>query len=472
MKCRTLVPSAVVLFCLSTSVHAGDSGSSPAPGPEPNAADLVREVRASEDWLHRIDTLYLRTESTWRHSPESIAAYCAGRRRENPNWEPDAECNDHLWASYEDKLEYAIDFKCRRLRYVADTPRREYLLRVWDANQFTQYVRRAVDGYEQYSLESTTDKFEWLFGGMSWPQARLHAFWWDARDTERLRDYFGYEEDFRLVGRLDYRGASCYVLERILRTDPAWVYRWYVGADDHLLRGRREYRGGQCRFEHWTLDYREVAPGCQVPMTQGYSATLYDPDKRQYYVDLCRDVKIVEARIDESLSDELFRVEFVEGAPVFDERSGELLAYNYVATSPSLLGKRLPDVSSLGVDSTVNPPTNRSILLCFVDLNQRPSRHCLARIAADYERLGQRVAILAADVSGMDEASLSRLSREEKIPFVIRSIGPDNKKMRQAWGILSLPWLILADRDRIVRAEGLALEALSARIEELTDGEL
>ncbi|MGE5294550.1 MAG: hypothetical protein ACM3VT_06960, partial [Solirubrobacterales bacterium] len=306
----------ITLTCLS--ICAGSPGKSVEANPtnggdEPNAADLVREVRASEDWLHRIDTLYLRTESTWRHPPESIAAYCAGRRREDPNWEPDPECNDRLWPSYEDKLEYAIDFKCKRLRYVADTPRREYLLRVWDANQLTQYVRRAVDGYEQYSLESTTDKFEWLFGGMGWPQARLHAFWWDARDTERLRDYFGYEEDFRLVGRLDYRGALCYVLERTLRTDPAWVYRWYVGADDHLLRGRREYRGGQCRFEHWTLDYREVAPGCPMPRTQGYSVTLYDPDKREYYVDLCRDVKIIETRIDESLLDELFRVEFVEG---------------------------------------------------------------------------------------------------------------------------------------------------------------
>lgn len=469
MNCRTLVPSAVVLICLSTSLYAGESRSPLAPGPadvagEPNAADLVRDARASEEWLHRIDTLYLRTESTWRHPPESIAAYSAARKREDPNWEPDPQYNDHLWPSYEDRLEYAIDFESKRLRYVADTPRREYLLRVWDAGQCTQYVRRA-DGYEQYSLESTMDKFEWLLGGMSWPQTRLHVFWWDARDTERLRDYFGHEEDFRLAGQLDYRGVRCHVLERVLRTDPAWVYRWYVGASDHLLRGRREYREGQCRFEHWTLDYHEVAAGCRIPMTQGYSAMVYDPDKRVYRLGLCRDVKIVEARVNKKLSNELFHVEIVEGAPVFDTRSGELLVYDYVAIPRPLAGLSVPEMTSLGFDSAAQQTEGKGILLCFADLDQRPSRRCVTDLAAGYERLRSLGIVLSAvDVSGMDKESLTRWKQEQKIPFRIGKADGDLKAIRRTWGIRSLPWLILTDPDHVVIGEGFATSDLDARI--------
>jgi hypothetical protein len=43
----------------------------------------------------------------------------------------------------------------------------------------------------------------------------------------------------------------------------------------------------------------------------------------------------------------------------------------------------------------------------------------------------------------------------------------DAEKTRLAWGVRSLPWLILTDQKRIVRAEGFALAELDARIEEM-----
>lgn len=469
MKCRTLVPSAVVLLCLSAPVHAGSSGDSPSPdleeaAAEPNAADLVREARGSEDWLYRIDSLQFRVEGTWTRPPESIAAWRAEMRKQDASRDPDPRYIIDLQPFVADSLEYAIDFRRQRLRYVENEPTRGQFLHIWDGNELAIH-RRRPDGYEDYSRTLSKDPIDRIFGSLSWTKHRPHSFWWAPADDERVLEYMGRPERFRIVGRVPYRGVDCYLLEFEPKEGPPRTYRWYIGCDDHLLYGRTE-----SVIEHWMSDYREVAPGCRMPMTQGYTIKYRDPNTKEPYVRVRRDAKIVDVRINEELSDALFQMEWKEGVYVMDERSGEMAISQYVAIPPSLLGKPLADVSSLGVDSTVNPPTNRSILLCFVDLNQRPSRHCLARIAADYERLGQQVAIVAADVSGMDEASLRRLSREEKIPFVIRSIGPDNKKMRQAWGIRSLPWLILADQDHIVRAEGFGLEELSARIKEVTNG--
>ncbi len=43
-------------------------------------------------------------------------------------------------------------------------------------------------------------------------------------------------------------------------------------------------------------------------------------------------------------------------------------------------------------------------------------------------------------------------------------ITADIKKTRFAWGVRSLPWLILTDKEHIVSAEGFALEEMGERI--------
>jgi hypothetical protein len=39
------------------------------------------------------------------------------------------------------------------------------------------------------------------------------------------------------------------------------------------------------------------------------------------------------------------------------------------------------------------------------------------------------------------------------------------EKIRFAWGVKSLPWLILTDRQHVVRAEGFGLAGLDERLE-------
>ena len=118
--------------------------SAAAASSEPNAVDLVRAVRESENWLGRIDSLQLRIEGKWSHPPESIAVRRAKLKKQSPDEEPDPEHDWSLKPSYPDLLEYAIDFKSKRLRHVEEAPGREYFLKIWDRKQAEQLEEKGV----------------------------------------------------------------------------------------------------------------------------------------------------------------------------------------------------------------------------------------------------------------------------------------------------------------------------------------
>jgi hypothetical protein len=208
----------------------------------------------------------------------------------------------------------------------------EHFLKIWDGRQSARYSQMP-DGYEQYTLRLKKESLDSIFGSLSWTKRRPHSFWWAPADDERALDYMGRPQDFRIVGRVPYRGVDCYLLEFDPRDEPKRTYRWYVGCNDHLLYGRVEGL-----FEYWTCDYREVAPGCRMPMTQGYTIQFRDPNTKEPYVRVRRDAKILDVRINEELPDTLFQMEWKEGVYVLDERSGKMVISQYVAIPPSLLG--------------------------------------------------------------------------------------------------------------------------------------
>jgi hypothetical protein len=79
------------------------------------------------------------------------------------------------------------------------------------------------------------------------------------------------------------------------------------------------FDGGSKTVEHWTLDYKEVAPGCWYPMTQGYE--LYHRKWLTVYLDSRRDLKVIEVPVNEQLPDELLQMQFEPGVRVIDERT-------------------------------------------------------------------------------------------------------------------------------------------------------
>lgn len=129
-----------------------------------------------------------------------------------------------------------------------------------------------------------------------------------------------------------------------------------------------------------------------------------------------------------------------------------------------LLGKPLPATDDLGLPA---PPAEQAVLLCFFDVNQRPSRNCLTQLARQAESLEQKgVAVLCVQVPKTDRLELDQWTKESNIPFPVGMVRQREEEVRQKWGIRSLPWLILTDSGHLVRAEGFAIGHLDSKIQE------
>lgn len=71
-------------------------------------------------------------------------------------------------------------------------------------------------------------------------------------------------------------------------------------------------------YEYWLSDYREVAPGCWLPMSQASNLFFMDEDDR-LAIEETHELKITELKVNIPLPDELFRVEIPEGAKINDQ---------------------------------------------------------------------------------------------------------------------------------------------------------
>jgi len=131
----------------------------------------------------------------------------------------------------------------------------------------------------------------------------------------------------------------------------------------------------------------------------------------------------------------------------------------------SLTGKPLPDLKDLNIDLSPADAGDKMVLVCFWDIEQRPSRRCVTQLAKKAAELKEKgVTVLAVQATQIDENRLREWTKKSNIPFAVGGVTADIEKMRFAWGVRSLPWLILTDREHIVRAEGFALGELNQRI--------
>jgi hypothetical protein len=468
---------------------------SPADGV--NTAALVKAIRAGEAWIHDVDTLRLHMESTWSQasarqgvgqSPAAVACNCASGGSHDVA----------LRVVSRGTLEYAIDRN--RLRFLDDQPGRVRALKIWDGKQLIVHETPA-HGREHYFLDYTPqgNLVDIFASETSWPRAQPHSFWWDIKDVDELSAYYGRPSEFQCAGHQEYRGVSCYVLELCPTEVRAVLHgqsyrcdaglsdhqehgfigevrgladqscRWYVGTDDKLLHGVVWSVSGRPRLEHWMLDYRQVAPGCWYPMTQGYQTYEKDSDGRAY-IAARRELKVLRIQVNVPLPDELFRLELKEGVRVRDRRKGHLLTYEYRPTPPQLLGKPLPPLQASFSFDEETVAAGNPVLLCFWDMNQRPSRHCIRRLAGQIPRLHEAgITVAAIHASDVEPAALRRWIEESEMPFPCATIAGNTKETRFAWNVQSLPWLVLADRDHIVKATGFPLSDLGRTIADVLE---
>jgi len=151
---------------------------------------------------------------------------------------------------------------------------------------------------------------------------------------------------------------------------------------------------------------------------------------------------------------------------VVDEWDGRI---RYVPKDWSILvgvGKPLPQFEGIKLNLSAEQIKAKAILLCFFDMNQRPSRHCIRQLAQRAAGLKKKgVTVAAVETSQVAENTLNEWTKKRNIPFQVGAITADIEKTRFAWGVRSLPWLILADKQHIVRAEGISLVELDEKIQ-------
>jgi beta-lactamase regulating signal transducer with metallopeptidase domain len=135
-----------------------------------------------------------------------------------------------------------------------------------------------------------------------------------------------------------------------------------------------------------------------------------------------------------------------------------------------LRGKKLPKLNNIGTGFDVERFEGRPILVCFWDVDQRPSRHCIGQLVERMEQFREKgVTVVVVQASKVDEKVLNEWAQKNAVPFPVGMVRGDVEKVKAAWGVRALPWLILADRNHIVSAEGFVLDELDEKIEVVTE---
>jgi len=132
-----------------------------------------------------------------------------------------------------------------------------------------------------------------------------------------------------------------------------------------------------------------------------------------------------------------------------------------------LTGRALPDLEGIGIDLAPSQTKDKRMLICFFDMNQRPSRNYVMQIAGQIELLQEKgVSVAAVQIGEVAETALRKWATDNNIPFPVGIAHGNEQCVRFDWAVQSLPWLILTDRNHVVRAEGFRfgeLEGLLAQ---------
>jgi len=224
-----------------------------------------------------------------------------------------------------------------------------------------------------------------------------------------------------------------------------------------------QYRGDSL-IVRFTGEFVEFNDGAWYP-TKG-KIESYFPDGQQNTIST---VRVTRIKInDPAFNKSLFHLDFPEGTMVMYAHGRRVVELDSnKPPGPGLVGKTLPSLKHFNLELNPKQSKSKMILICFWDMNQRPSRHCIRQLAEQAEQLKQKgVNVVAAQISKVNESTLNEWLKEFYIPYPVGMVNEGVENTRLAWGIKSLPWLILSDRDHVVTSEGFGIGELNEKIKE------
>jgi hypothetical protein len=207
--------------------------------------------------------------------------------------------------------------------------------------------------------------------------------------------------------------------------------------------------------------FEQVKPGIWFPVSGEFSYGITSGTGLRSTMTI-KEIKIN----DPNFYDGLYQVDFAEGTYVENISTG--LSHVSMRQPPFLLGKSLPKLEDLNIDLLPANTADKRVLVCFLDLEQRPSRNCLEQLNARAQELRIKgIAIVAVHASKIDESRLDEWRRKYNVSFPFGMVQGDEDEVLSMWGVYSLPWLILTDGRYVVAAEGFGLNEIDAKIEQI-----
>ena len=138
------------------------------------------------------------------------------------------------------------------------------------------------------------------------------------------------------------------------------------------------------------------------------------------------------------------------------------------ASAPSLLGKPLPALADLQLEPPAGSLANHPVLVCFFDLQERPSRNAISELLRQADELKTRgVDTLLVQSSAVDPAALRSFAATNQLNFPVGMISTDEAKTQFTWSVKARPWLILTDKDHLIRAEGFGVAELAEKLKSI-----
>ena len=234
----------------------------------------------------------------------------------------------------------------------------------------------------------------------------------------------------------------------------------------------------------WTLE--QVQQGLWFPVEFNHHGELITPDGRkiQYTTHYKADLEKSTFNNRSAIPEGTFKLEITPDINIIiDHRLGEPPTIYQGKEVGEFLkqgcqgwsvlvseGNCLPGFDGIKIDLGAEKAKNKIMLVCFFDINQRPSRNCLLQLSTKAQELMTKdVVVVAVQASKVDDSVVNEWVEKNNIPFTIGMIQGDEEKIRFTWGVRSPPWLILTDKKQTVTAEGFAINELDEKIKNLNE---
>src|SRR4051794_14160898 len=160
------------LACLGGGAVRGAPGAAP-----PSAEELVKAVQDSEEWLHQVDSFYVKFDVTWSKTLEAIEHRKAELNKQFPGAEINVKRFPELLPERPETLVVAFDR--RRFYKHVYQPASSDRTSFWDGSRAIDHEKYFSHDQEHYAILAGPEKLGAHFlGEGSWPRAGHHSFWW------------------------------------------------------------------------------------------------------------------------------------------------------------------------------------------------------------------------------------------------------------------------------------------------------